>query len=164
VSAQFQQKIAHPPAQAGLTRMTVRNALIASRKIKFLAIVPVNNNLVAAALCILFILLLVNLKVANLFYNRVVGRGREVLFPVIGLPRPTLHRGLLKLAADYAFLVIDGTSRVYYVARSAIMASDLVIIPVQPLSYYVWAAKEIVDSVKENLSQGTSVPTATKGY
>jgi chromosome partitioning protein len=84
-------------------------------------------------------------------------RESDALFPVIGLPKPTLHRELPKLTTDYDFLVVDGAPRVYDVARSAIMASDLVLIPVQPSPYDVWAAKEIVDLVndviafKENL-------------
>lgn len=84
-------------------------------------------------------------------------REGESDFPVMGLPKATLHKELPKLAADYDFLVIDGAPRVSDVARSAIMASDLVLIPVQPSPYDVWAAKEIVDLVtdvrvfKENL-------------
>lgn len=76
-------------------------------------------------------------------------REGEKAFPVIGLPKATLHRELPKLAEDYDFLVIDGAPRVYDVARSAIMASDLVLIPVQPSPYDVWAAKEIVDLVTD---------------
>lgn len=34
-------------------------------------------------------------------------------------------------------------------ARSAIQASDLVIVPVQPSPYDVWAAKEIIDLLEE---------------
>jgi len=71
------------------------------------------------------------------------------LFPVIGLPKAILHRELPTLAADYDHVVIDGPPRVYDVARSAIMASDVVVIPVQPSPYDVWAAKEIVDLLHE---------------
>lgn len=46
-------------------------------------------------------------------------------------------------------VIIDGPPRVYEVARSAIMASDLVLVPVQPSPYDVWAAKEIVDLMSE---------------
>jgi chromosome partitioning protein len=45
--------------------------------------------------------------------------------------------------------VIDGPPRVYEVARSAIISSDLVVIPVQPSPYDVWAVKEIVDLIRE---------------
>jgi chromosome partitioning protein len=84
-------------------------------------------------------------------------RDDKEAFPVVGLPKPTLHKELPKLAADYDALVIDGAPRVYDVARSAIMASDVILIPVQPSPYDVWAAKEIVDLLievepfKENL-------------
>lgn len=73
----------------------------------------------------------------------------DAMFPVVGLPKPTLHRELPKLAADYSAVVIDGPPRVNDVARSAILASDLVLIPVQPSPYDVWAAKEIVDLLSE---------------
>lgn len=71
------------------------------------------------------------------------------LFPVAGLPKSSIHKELPALAAHYDFVVIDGPPRVYDVARSAIMASDLVIIPVQPSPYDVWAAKEIIDLLDE---------------
>jgi chromosome partitioning protein len=68
---------------------------------------------------------------------------------VAGLPRPSIHKELPALAKGYEFVLIDGPPRVYEVARSAIMASDLVLIPVQPSPYDVWAAKEIVDLLGE---------------
>lgn len=74
---------------------------------------------------------------------------QEPLFPIISLPKATIHREVPEIASDYAFVVIDGPPRVYEVARSAIMVSDLVLIPVQPSPYDVWAAKEIVDLVRE---------------
>jgi chromosome partitioning protein len=46
-------------------------------------------------------------------------------------------------------VIIDGPPRVYDVARSAILASDLVIVPVQPSPYDVWAAKEIIDLINQ---------------
>ena len=53
------------------------------------------------------------------------------------------------LASNYDMVIIDGPPRVYDVARSAIMASDLVLVPVQPSPYDVWAAKEIIDLFNE---------------
>lgn len=76
-------------------------------------------------------------------------REGEPLFPVIGLPKASLHKELPNVAANYDHAVIDGPPRVNDVARSAIMASDLVLIPVQPSPYDVWAAKEIVDLLSE---------------
>lgn len=70
-------------------------------------------------------------------------------FAVVGLPRPTLHRDILSFLPDYDAIIIDGPPRVNEVARSAILASDLVLIPVQPSPYDIWAAKEIVDLLRE---------------
>jgi chromosome partitioning protein len=76
-------------------------------------------------------------------------RESDGLFPIVGLPKPTLHRDIPKLSTDYHHIIIDGPPRVYEVARSAILASDLVLIPVQPSPYDIWAAKEIIDLIEE---------------
>lgn len=76
-------------------------------------------------------------------------RHGEPAFPVVGLPKASIHKELPTLAKDYDLVLIDGPPRVYDVARSAIMASDLVVIPVQPSPYDVWAAKEIIDLLHE---------------
>lgn len=70
-------------------------------------------------------------------------------FPVVGLPRATLHRELPALTVDYDFAIIDGPPRVNDVARSAILAAELVLVPVQPSPYDVWAAREIVALLEE---------------
>ncbi len=71
------------------------------------------------------------------------------LISVIGMPKAILHKELPKIGADFDFVVIDGAPRVYDVARSAILASDIILIPVQPSPYDIWAAKEIVDLITE---------------
>ncbi|MBX9791392.1 MAG: AAA family ATPase [Pirellulales bacterium] len=76
-------------------------------------------------------------------------RRDEPLFPVVGLPKSSIHKELPGLATNYEIVIIDGPPRVYDVARSAIMASDLVLVPVQPSPYDVWAAKEIIDLLNE---------------
>ena len=76
---------------------------------------------------------------------------REVnpIFPVVGMPTPTLHRDLPQVARDYEHVVIDGAPRVNELGRAAIMASDLVVVPVQPSPYDVWASADIVRLVNE---------------
>lgn len=70
-------------------------------------------------------------------------------FPVIGMARSTLHRDLPEMMGDYDHCVIDSPPRVSALARTAILASDLCLIPVQPSSYDVWAASETIELVKE---------------
>jgi chromosome partitioning protein len=62
-------------------------------------------------------------------------RAREALprlFGVVGLARDTLHREAPELARDADHIVIDGPPRVAALMRSALLAADLVLIPVQP--------------------------------
>ena len=51
-----------------------------------------------------------------------------------------------EIARDYDIVVIDGAPRVNELGRAAIMASDLVVIPVQPSPYDVWATQDVVGS------------------
>jgi len=76
-------------------------------------------------------------------------RDAEPLFPVIGMAKPTLHRDLPEVAKNYDVVLIDGAPRVNELGRAAIMASDLVLIPVQPSPYDVWAATETVQLIRE---------------
>jgi chromosome partitioning protein len=76
-------------------------------------------------------------------------REAEPLFPVIGLPRPNLHKEIPNHATRYEEVVIDGPPRVNELTRSALLAADMVLIPVQPSPYDVWAAKEIVNLIRE---------------
>src|SRR4051794_12783746 len=70
-------------------------------------------------------------------------------FPVIGLPRPTLHREMSVVGQGYDWVIIDGPPGKNEISRSAIAASDLVVIPVQPSPFDVWAAEDIVKLVND---------------
>ena len=71
------------------------------------------------------------------------------LFSVVGFPRPSIHKEIGQIGQGYDHIVIDGPPRVTDLARSAIMASDLVVIPVQPSPYDIWAAEEVVKLMDE---------------
>lgn len=70
-------------------------------------------------------------------------------FTLVGLDRPTVHRDIENLLRDYDVVVIDAPPRVTDIARSAILAADLVIIPVQPSPLDVWAAQDTVRLVND---------------
>jgi chromosome partitioning protein len=76
-------------------------------------------------------------------------REGDPLFAVVGLPRATVHKEIGVVGQGYDHIVIDGPPRVTDLARSAIMASDLVLIPVQPSPYDIWAADEVVKLIAE---------------
>ncbi|MCD7111815.1 AAA family ATPase [Rhizobium sp. DKSPLA3] len=76
-------------------------------------------------------------------------RDAEPLFSVVGMAKATLHKELPDIAKDYQVVVIDGAPRVNELGRAAILASDLVLIPVQPSPYDIWAAAETVRLIQE---------------
>src|SRR3546814_17653828 len=57
--------------------------------------------------------------------------GLPRLFGVLGLARETLHKELPDLASETDNLIIDGPPRVAGIARSALLAADMVLIPAQ---------------------------------
>lgn len=75
--------------------------------------------------------------------------GLSRLFGVIGLARDTLHREAPELARDADMVVIDGPPRVAGLLRSALLAADLVVIPVQPSPLDGWASAEMLSLLGE---------------
>ena len=71
------------------------------------------------------------------------------LFGVVGLARDTLHREAPELARDVDHVVIDGPPRVAGLMRSALLAADLVLIPVQPSPFDGWASAEMLALLTE---------------
>lgn len=69
--------------------------------------------------------------------------------PVIAIDRPTLERDLSRIAGGQDCAVIDGAPQAHDLAVSAIKAADLVLIPVQPSPYDIWATSDLVDLVKQ---------------
>jgi chromosome partitioning protein len=68
---------------------------------------------------------------------------------VMGLDRVgALSQGLKSLANDYDVVIVDGAPSVDQLAAEAIKSSDLVLIPVQPSPYDIWAVATIVEMVK----------------
>ncbi|SIO30311.1 ParA family partition ATPase [Agromyces cerinus] len=65
----------------------------------------------------------------------------------VGIDRPTIARDARKLAARY--VVIDGAPQAQELAASALTAADLVLIPVQPSPYDIWATADLVELVKQ---------------
>ncbi|WP_336810136.1 ParA family partition ATPase [Bosea sp. MMO-172] len=79
-------------------------------------------------------------------------RARESLprlFGVVGLARDTLHREAPDIARNLDHVVIDGPPRVAGLMRSALLAADLVLSPVQPSPLDGWASAEMLALVAE---------------
>jgi chromosome partitioning protein len=78
-----------------------------------------------------------------------IREGLPRLFGVLGLARDTLHREASELARDADHVVIDGPPRVAALLRSALLAADMVLIPVQPSPLDGWASAEMLALLSE---------------
>jgi chromosome partitioning protein len=67
------------------------------------------------------------------------------------LPVNTLDKDVLKFKDRYERIIIDGVPRVSQLTICAIKAADVVLIPVQPSPYDVWATEDLVRLVQERI-------------
>lgn len=75
--------------------------------------------------------------------------GLARLFGVVGLARDTFHSEAPELARGADRVVIDGPPRVASLMRSALLAADVVLIPVQPSPFDGWASAEMLSLLGE---------------
>ena len=75
-------------------------------------------------------------------------QGLPRLFSAVGLARET-HQEAPELARRADHVVIDGPPRIAALARSALLAAERVLIPVQPSPYDLWASAEMVALIRE---------------
>lgn len=71
----------------------------------------------------------------------------EDIFPVIGMGK-NVATDLNRLKHDYDYVVIDGAPGVSELTAAAVKAADVVLIPVQPSPYDIWATDDLVDLIK----------------
>jgi len=70
-------------------------------------------------------------------------------FQVVSMARENMARDALKLAADYDFTVIDGPPQAEAISRSCIVASDLVVVPIEPGGASRWSSDLTIRQLKE---------------
>ena len=70
--------------------------------------------------------------------------GLPRLFGVVGLTRDTLHQEAPEMARDVDHVVIDGPPRIAGLMRSALLAADLALLPVQPSPFDGWGSAEML--------------------
>ena len=75
--------------------------------------------------------------------------GLPRLFGVLGLARDTLHVEAPEIARDFNHVLIDGSSRIAALMRSAMLAADLALVPAQPSPFDGWASRETLRLLQE---------------
>lgn len=82
------------------------------------------------------------------------------LVTVLGLDRETLPKDLEAIKGNYEYVIIDGAGRSARLSAAAVCSSDVVLIPVQPSPYDVWATAELVDQIKTRQLVNKGLPKA----
>lgn len=80
--------------------------------------------------------------------------------PVIGIDRPTLDKDIKKIASQFDLVIIDGAPQLADMAISAIKCADIIIIPVQPSPYDIWASSDLVEIIKHRQQLTDDKPKA----
>lgn len=76
-------------------------------------------------------------------------RLEESPFAVVGMPRPVIHKELPQLEKGYSHVVIDCPPSVLQLTQSVVGASDVVVVPVQPSPFDVWAAEALLKVIDD---------------
>jgi chromosome partitioning protein len=77
-----------------------------------------------------------------------IAAAKEPLLPCVGLDRETLPNDLKAIYGDFNVAIIDGAPQIAKLSAAAIRASDVVLIPVQPSPYDIWATADLVELIK----------------
>ena len=73
----------------------------------------------------------------------------ESSFQVVSMARENMARDALKLAGDFDFTIIDGPPQAETISRSCIVASDLVLVPIEPGGASRWSSDLTIRQLKE---------------
>jgi chromosome partitioning protein len=73
----------------------------------------------------------------------------ETPFQIVSMARENMARDAMKLAADFDFTVIDGPPQAETISRSCIVASDLVVVPIEPGGASRWSSELTISQLKE---------------
>jgi chromosome partitioning protein len=82
------------------------------------------------------------------------------LVPVIGLDRETLPKDIEAIRSGYEWLVIDGVPQIAKLSAAAVKVADVILIPVQPSPYDVWACADLVELIKARQVVTSGIPKA----
>jgi chromosome partitioning protein len=76
-------------------------------------------------------------------------RETESPFPIVGYKGEKLHKDIRQIVNGYKYAVIDSPPRTTNVARSALLCSEYLIIPVSPSALDLWALSDTLQLAEE---------------
>ena len=92
-------------------------------------------------------------------WHAMSGEGSD-LPPLVALDRAALLADVKRIGKSYSWVVIDGAPQASDLSIAAIKNADIVLIPVQPSPYDIWAADSLVQTVKARQEIANGQPKA----
>ena len=83
------------------------------------------------------------------------------ILPVIGLDRDSLATDIKSIQNGYDIIIIDGAPSIEKMLIASVKVSDIIIIPVQPSPYDIWATADLVDLIKARQEVAIGKPFAS---
>ena len=81
--------------------------------------------------------------------NDWASRRDEMLFPVMPLARSNMAQEIQGHAVNYDHIVIDGPPRAEALSRAVIIASDLIVIPIEASGASDWASQTTIQQIQD---------------
>ena len=74
-------------------------------------------------------------------------RESDLGFPIVSIANPSINKAVQQIKTDYEYIVIDGIPSISKITQSTILASDVVVVPMQPSGVDVWATESLIEMV-----------------
>lgn len=81
-------------------------------------------------------------------------------FPVVHIARDNMAKEISALATKYDRVVIDGPPRAESLARAVIIASDIVVVPIEPSGASDWASEVTIQQIQEARNYNAEIKAA----
>ena len=78
-------------------------------------------------------------------------------FQVVSLARDNMAKDALKMAEGYDVTIIDGPPHAEKIARSCIIASDIILLPIEPSGLSTWASDLTIRQIQEAMDYKESI-------
>jgi len=80
--------------------------------------------------------------------------------PMIAMDKPAMMKDLKSVAGQYDLVLVDGCPKSMQMMAATITVADLIVIPVQPSGFDLWAANSVVEMVKQRQEVTDGKPKA----
>jgi chromosome partitioning protein len=87
--------------------------------------------------------------------------GDDSQYPsMVAMDKPSMIKDLKRMGADYDVVLVDGCPKAMGMIATTVTVADLVLIPVQPSGFDLWAANSVVELIRQRREVTDGIPQA----